>query len=70
MMDNGLFQDELEKDQHEDAINRLCQQHPQHQEFIRNSYLQNLKPLINEATIRTYLSILVSRKVQAMLDKH
>lgn len=65
-----MFQDELEKSQHEDAINRLCQQHPEQCDLIRDSYLENLGPMIGDASIRTYLPIFVSRKVEEELKRH
>jgi hypothetical protein len=69
IMDKSIFQDELEKTSHEDAIRRLCQEHPGQEEFIRKSYMELLEPLILEATIRTYLAIFVSRDVEAMISK-
>lgn len=63
------FQDEIEKNQHEEAINRLCEQFPNQQDMIRSSYLENLEPLIADATIRTYLPIFVSRKVKSALER-
>lgn len=64
------FQDETEKNQHEEAINRLCDQYPNQQDAIRTSYLENLEPMIADATIRTYLPIFVSRKVKDNLKNH
>lgn len=62
------FQDEIEKNQHEEAINRLCEQFPNQQDAIRASYIENLEPMIADATIRTYLPIFVSRKVKSTLE--
>ncbi len=69
MMTNFPYQDELEKNQHEEAINRLCDEYPQQCELIRKSYFENLEPLISDASIRTYLPIFVSRKVKNSLEK-
>ena len=69
-METSLFEDERELKQHEDAIDRLCQEHPDQCDLIRDTYLQHLEPMLSEARIRTYLSIFVSRKVTAELNKH
>lgn len=69
-MATGIFRNDVEEHQHEQAIQRLCQQYPDRQDFIRQSYLANLEPLSSEATVRTYLSIFVSRQVQMLLKKH
>ena len=63
-----FYQDDVEKNQHEEAINRLCEQFPGQQDFVRENYLENLEPLIADATIRTYLPIFVSRKVKNNLE--
>lgn len=62
-----IFKNELEKQQHEDAIRSLCQEYPEKQQFIRENYLETLEPMIIDAQIRTYLSIFVTRKVKALL---
>jgi hypothetical protein len=62
-----LFQDDTEKAKHEDAIDRLCQENPDHAEFIRRTYLEILEKVSAEATIRTYLTILISKEVKALL---
>ncbi len=64
------FQDDIEKNQHEEAINRLCEQYPEQQELVRSNYLAELEPLMADASIRTYLPIFVSRKVKDNLDRH
>ena len=66
-MSPGFFQDDDEKKLHEQAISSLCQQYPGRQDFIRQRYLEKLKPMISDARIRTYLPILVSRKIRVML---
>ncbi len=63
------YHDELEAKQHEEAMNRLCEEFPDQQEFIRKNYLETLDPLIVDASIRTYLPIFVSRQVKARLQK-
>lgn len=69
-MATGIFRNDVEEHQHEQAIQRLCQQYPERRDFIRQSYLENLAPLSSEATVRTYLSIFVSRQVRALLNPH
>jgi len=69
-MNLDIFMDEHEREQHEEAINQICRQFPEQQEFIRQSYLEKLTPLSSEAQIRTYLPIIVSRQVFALLEKH
>lgn len=64
-----LFQDDVEKNLHEEAIKRLCDQYPGQQALIRKHYLENLEPQIANATIRTYLPIFISRKVEQSLKK-
>lgn len=68
-MDKNIFQDELEKTSHEDAIKRLCQEYPGRDQFIQETYMELLEPLISEATIRTYLAIFISRQIKAMISK-
>ncbi len=63
-MDPCLFQDDIERNQHEDAINRLCDEYPEQRELIRKNYQESLVPLLAVASIRTYLPIFVSRKVK------
>ena len=65
-MDHILL-DEAEKTKHEDAIYRLCQEFPDKADFIRSSYLEVLERVATEATIRTYLTILVTREVKTLL---
>ena len=67
-MSRILFQNELEEQQHEAAIDRLCDEYPEQSELIRQNYYQNLAPLLSDATIRTYLPIFVSRKVKDTLE--
>lgn len=61
------FKDEIEKSQHEEAINQLIEEFPEHRDLVRVSYLENLQHLIIDATIRTYLPIFVSRQVKDFL---
>jgi hypothetical protein len=65
-----LFQDDIEMHQHEEAIDRLCNEYPDQCELIRENYLKNLEPLIADASIRTYLPIFVSRKVKNGLENN
>lgn len=68
-MEKSLYQDELDQANHEDAMRRLCQEHPDWDNFIRQSYMQLLRPLITEATIRTYLPIFISREIKEMISR-
>jgi hypothetical protein len=63
-----VFKNEIERNQHEEAINRLCDEFPKQSDLIRKYYLENLESLIADASIRTYLPIFVSRKVRKHLD--
>ncbi len=65
-MDHILL-DEAEKTKHEDAIHRLSQEFPDKADFIRSSYLEVLERVAPEATIRTYLTILITREVKTLL---
>ncbi|MBN2793045.1 MAG: DUF3562 domain-containing protein [Desulfuromonadales bacterium] len=70
-MKPDLFQDEDEMRQHLEAISSLCDEFPGRQRQISERYRENLKPLLADATIRTYLPIFVSRKVKAdLLHEH
>jgi hypothetical protein len=62
-----ILLDETEKTQHEDAIHRLCEEFPDKVDFIRRSYLEVLERVAAEATIRTYLTILITREVKTLL---
>ncbi|MEA3363885.1 MAG: hypothetical protein U9Q61_11545 [Thermodesulfobacteriota bacterium] len=66
-MTSTMFKNELEENQHEEAIKVLCQEYPERCQFIQKNYLDTLKPMIFDAQIRTYLSIFVTRKVKALL---
>jgi len=69
-MDPNLFQDEIEMNKHEEAISRLCDEYPVQCELIRKSYIENLEPMLADASIRTYLPIFISRKVKDNLERH
>ncbi len=69
-MKQNLFQDDREKTQHLEAINRLCQEFPGKEDFVQQCYWEFLAPLITQATIRTYLTILVTREVRMFLSKN
>jgi hypothetical protein len=62
-----IFLDEAEKAKHRDAIHRLCEEFPDKVDFIRHSYLEVLERVAAEATIRTYLTILITREVKTLL---
>jgi hypothetical protein len=64
-----MFQNDQEKTNHEDAINRLCQEYADREEFIRDNYMGMLDEYVPQATIRTYLPIIISREVKSLLLK-
>jgi len=66
-MKQNIFQDDREKGQHEDAINQLCQEFPGQEDSVLNCYWDHLAQFTGQATIRTYLTILVSREVRKYL---
>lgn len=66
-METTIFKDKLEEKMHSDAIDVLCHEYPDKQQFIREKYLNTLRPMISDAQIRTYLPIFVTRKVKSLL---
>ncbi len=66
-MDTNLFQNDVEKHQHENAVEVLCNQYPEQCELIRSSYEEKLYKLLPEATIRSYLPIFISRDIRRAL---
>lgn len=65
----GEEPDELEQKQHEEAIRQLCELYPDQRDFIRESYLDRLHQVGPEASIRTYLSIFITRQVKTLLEE-
>ncbi len=68
MSDLTLYEDEAEQRQHSTAIQRLVRDVRSPEEEIRPLYEDVLKEFKSEARIKTYLSILVSKKVKELLD--
>jgi len=68
MSDFVLYEDEAEQKQHFRAIQRLVMDVRSPEEEIRHLYEVVLKQFKNEARIKTFLSILVSKKVKELLD--
>jgi len=68
MNDVALYEDEAEQRQHFSAIRRLVRDARSPEEEIRPLYEDVLKEFKSEARIKTYLSILVSKKVKELLD--
>jgi hypothetical protein len=68
MNDVALYEDEAEQRQHFSAIQRLVRDVRSPEEEIRLLYEDVLKEFKSEARIKTYLSILVSKKVKELLD--
>ena len=68
MNDLALYEDETEQKQHFSAIQRLVRDVSSSEEEIRHLYEDVLKEFKSEARIKTFLSILVSKKVKELLD--
>lgn len=67
MFMDQINQDEIEKARHEDAINLLCQEFPDQIDFIRVRYMEILESVLRQASIHSYLTILISREVKTLL---
>ena len=52
---------------HEEAMDRLCEEYPDWREFIRDSYSEILERVAADATVHTYVPILISREVKTLL---
>jgi len=68
MSDLALYQDETEQKQHCSAIQSLVRNVNSSEEEIRLLYEDILKEFKSEATIKTFLPILVSKKVKELLN--
>ncbi len=68
MKDLALYEDETEQKQHFSAIQTLAKDVRSSEEEIRPLYEGVLKEFKNEAKVKTFLSILVSKKVKALLQ--
>ena len=68
MSDHGLYEDEAEEKQHFSAIQKLVKDVRSPEEEIRPLHEDVLKEFKSEARIKTFLSILVSKKVKELLD--
>jgi hypothetical protein len=67
MSDLTLYEDEIEQKQHFSAIQRLVIDVSSSEEEIRPLYEDVLKELKRDARIKTFLSILVSKRVKELL---
>jgi hypothetical protein len=67
MKDLGLYEDETEQKQHFGAIQKLVKDVSSTEEEIRSLYEDVLKEFKNVAKIKTFLSILVSKRVKELL---
>ena len=67
MNDLALYENEAEQKQHFSAIQRLVRDVRSPEEEIRPLYEDVLKEFKSEARIKTFLSILVSKKVKELL---
>jgi hypothetical protein len=63
-----LYEDETDRRQHYSAIQKLVADVSSSEEEIRPLYEFVLKEYKSEAKIRTFLSILVSKKVRQLLQ--
>ncbi len=70
MMENGLYEDDLEKQQHAHAIQILAEGIMISQAKIKPLYEGILREYKREAKIRTYLPIIVAKRVREILDKN
>jgi len=64
-----LYQTEAEKRQHSSAIDMLANDLGIAEDSIRPFYENELRELQEHAQIRTFLSILVSRRIKEKIDK-
>ena len=64
---NVHFQDPAEKIQHQRALERLCEEFPEIREKLPELYEQVYSELAPGATIRTYISIFISRELRENL---
>jgi hypothetical protein len=64
-----LYQDEAERRQHLLAIQYLASETKSSEEVIRPLYESILLRLKKEATVKLFLTIMVSRKVKAILQE-
>lgn len=63
------FTDEAEKVQHESAMEALSNEFPDQEPLVRALYRQKLEEFIPEATIRTFVSIFVTREIKGALNR-
>lgn len=63
------FQDEAEKVQHESALEALNQQFPDQEDLVGRMYRQKLQEFMPEASIRSYVSIFVTREIKGTLQR-
>ncbi len=68
MNELSLYEDESEERQHLSAIQMLVKDVGSSEEEIRNLYEGVLQEFKNEARIKTFLPILVSKKVKELLQ--
>ena len=67
MKDLGLYDDENEQKQHFSAMRMIVKDAESSEEEIRHLYEGVLQEFKSEAKIKTFLSILVSKKVKELL---
>lgn len=67
-MDSALFQNDVEKNQHKNALEALCDQFPDQCQNIRSIYAEELAKRLPQATIRSYLPIFISRDIERTIN--
>lgn len=63
-MDPALFQNDVEKNQHENALEALCDRYPDRRDEISSAYEQQLTEQLPDAAIRSYLPIFITKKIE------
>ena len=69
MTESGLYEDDLERQQHAHAIQTLAKRVRVSEEEVYRVYEVVLREYKSKAKIKTYLPILVAKRVEELLDK-
>ena len=70
MTENGLYEDDLEKQQHAHAIQILIERVRISEEEVYRLYEGVLRDYKREARVKIFLPILVPKRVRELLDKN
>ncbi|NWF54997.1 MAG: DUF3562 domain-containing protein [Syntrophaceae bacterium] len=65
--DDFLYEDDSERKHHSSAIRRIAENSGNSVEKVEKLYEENLRKLKPRARVKDFLSILVSREVEAIL---